>query len=252
MWNDGIKVIIPIYRSDVYGNDLLNFTKTNFENLGGIVVEGIEYDPPIGQFAASLNRINYVFWGQELISLNSKVQELNKTFSLKEIGVYVIAFDEIIPILSQANSHPLLEQVRWYGNEATTKYEQIIKNYESSLFAENAEYVAPIYGFNETDNKKLKSFFEKYEHYSEESPLTFDGPYLYDSLWLVTLAKIESNNTKNIQELKKTFIDLSSIYHGITGLINLNKAGDRLDVIYEFWTIQKDEDNQILEWAKIS
>ena len=252
LWNDGIKVIIPIYRSDIYGNDLLNFTKTNFENLGGIVEDGIKYDAPVGQFAASLNRINYVFWGQELITLNSKVEELHKTFSLNEIGVYVIAFDEVIPILSQANSHPLLEQVRWYGNEATTKYEQIIKNYESSIFAENSEYVAPIYGFNETDNKKLESFFEKYEHYSEEDPITFDGPYLYDSLWLVTLAKVESNNTKNIQELKKTFVDLSSIYSGITGLINLNNAGDRLDAIYEFWTIQKNKDNRILEWVKIS
>ena len=53
LWNDGIKVIIPIYRSDIYGYDLLNFTKTNFENLGGIVQEGIEYDAPVGQFAAS-------------------------------------------------------------------------------------------------------------------------------------------------------------------------------------------------------
>ncbi|MGD1836067.1 MAG: ABC transporter substrate-binding protein [Nitrososphaeraceae archaeon] len=252
MWNDGIKVIIPIYRSDVYGNDLLNFTKTNFQNLGGLVDEGIKYDPPIGQFAASLNRINYVFWGQELIALNSKVEELSKTFPLNEIGVYVIAFDEIIPILSQANSHPLLEQVSWYGNEATTKYEQIVKNYESSIFAKNSDYISPIYGFNETDNKKLESFIEKYDHYEEEAPLTFDGPYLYDSLWLATLAKIDSNNTQNIKELKKTFISLSNIFTGITGLTSLNDAGDRLEAIYEFWTIQTNENNTRLEWIKVN
>ena len=180
MWDDGIKVIIPIYRSDVYGNDLLNFTKTSFENLGGIVVEGIEYDPPIGQLAASLNRINYVFWGQELITLTSKVKELSSTYSLNEIGIYSISFDEIIPILSQANSHPLLEQVRWYGNEATNnnKYKQIIEHHESAVFAERTNYISPVYGFNETDNEKLEYLIKKYGHDTEKFPIPFDGSYI--------------------------------------------------------------------------
>ncbi|MGD1836250.1 MAG: penicillin-binding protein activator [Nitrososphaeraceae archaeon] len=254
MWNDGIKVIIPIYRSDVYGNDLLNFTKANFENLGGLVVEGIEYDPPIGQLAASLNRINYVFWGQELITLTSKVQELSITYPLNEIGIYVISFDEIIPILSQANSHPLLEQVRWYGNEATNnkKYEQLIEHFESSIFAERTNYISPIYGFNETNNTKLDSLMKKYDLHTEKLPISFDGSYMYDSLWLTTLAKIESNNTQNVQDLKKTFINISKKYNGITGLINFNDAGDRFEPIYEFWTIEKNRDDNQLEWSKVT
>ena len=256
MWDDGIRVLVPFVRSDVYGNDLLNFTRTNFEDLGGIVVEGIKYNPPIGQFAASLNRINYVFWGQELITLNSKVKELAAEYPLNQIGVYLIAFDEIIPILSQANSHPLLEKVRWYGSEATAKYEKIISNYESSVFAANSKYVAPLYGFNETNNKKLESFLNAYDEYHTEATLTFDGPYLYDSAWLATLTKIKSNNTNEVEILKRDFINISDSYTGITGPTILNEFGDRLYSSYDFWTVSEKKENNTnnnrLDWIKVS
>src|SRR5215204_1373891 len=36
MWNDSIRVVVPMLRSDAYGNDLYNATKKNFEKLGGI------------------------------------------------------------------------------------------------------------------------------------------------------------------------------------------------------------------------
>ncbi|MFB5601093.1 MAG: ABC transporter substrate-binding protein [Nitrososphaeraceae archaeon] len=256
MWHDGIRVIVPFVRSDVYGNDLLNFTETNFEDLGGIVVEGIKYKPPIGQFAASLNRINYVFWGQELLTLNSKVKELATEYTLNEIGIYLIAFDEIVPILSQANSHPLLEKVRWYGSEATVKYEKIISNYESSVFAANSKYVAPLYGFNETDNKKLESFLEAYDEYDTEAILTFDGPYLYDAVWLAAFTKIKSNNTNEVELLKSEFINISNSYTGITGPTILNEFGDRLYSSYDFWSVSKKKENDTannnrLEWIKI-
>ena len=45
MINDGIKVIVPFWRGDIYGNGLYNSTKSNFEKLGGKVEEGINYHP---------------------------------------------------------------------------------------------------------------------------------------------------------------------------------------------------------------
>lgn len=256
MWEDGIRVIVPIIRSDVYGKDLFNFTKADFEKLGGVVIEGINYIPPIGQFAASLNRINYVFWGQELITLNSKVKELSSEYPLNEIGVYLIAFDEIVPILSQANSHPILEKVRWYGSEATTKYEKLITNLESSIFANNSRYTAPIYGYgyNETNDEKLQSYLKKYHDSDTEAPLTFDGPYLYDAVWLATLTKIQSNNTQDIKILKRDFVNISELYVGVTGRTILNESGDRLDSNYDFWTIAQSNETLTnrFEWFKIN
>ncbi|MDX1372956.1 MAG: hypothetical protein R3321_10825 [Nitrososphaeraceae archaeon] len=220
------------------------------------MVEGIKYNPPVGQFAASLNRINYVFWGQELLTLDSKVKELITKYPLNQIGIYLIAFDEIVPILSQANSHPLLEKVQWYGSEAAAKYEKIISNYESSIFAANSKYVAPLYGFKENNNKKLESFLDKYDKYHSETTLTFDSPYLYDSAWLASLTKIKSNNSKEVEILKRDFLDISDSYTGITGPTILNEFGDRLNSNYDFWIVsdrkENNTDNNRLEWIKIS
>ncbi len=46
MIGDGIKVIVPFWRGDIYGNELYNSTKYHFEKLGGKVEEGINYSPP--------------------------------------------------------------------------------------------------------------------------------------------------------------------------------------------------------------
>ncbi|MFB5600782.1 MAG: ABC transporter substrate-binding protein [Nitrososphaeraceae archaeon] len=252
IWDDGIRIIVPMWRSDIYGNDLLNYTKMNFEDLGGIVADGIKYNPPVGHFAASLSRANYVFWGQDLIDLNYKVRELSNVYPLEEIGVYIIAFDEIVPIFSQGNSHPLLQQVRWYGNEATAKSEKIITNYESSLFADKTDYVAPVYELNETKNKKLHHFLKKYQESHTEAFLTFDGPYLYDSVWLAALSKIKSNNTNDVELLKKTFMNVSYSFMGITGPTKLNLFGDRLYGEFDFWEVKKEENEAyVLKWNKI-
>ena len=60
-----------MWRTDVYGNDLLNATKYNFEMLGGRVVDGVGYIPRTGDFSASLNRINFMNLGSrfEIIEL---------------------------------------------------------------------------------------------------------------------------------------------------------------------------------------
>ena len=128
---------------------------------------------------------------------------LSEKYPLNEIGVYLVAFDEIVPIFSQGNSHPILEKVRWYGSEATTKYDKVITNTESSSFALNSKYLAPIFGFNETNNENLEKYLHEYYESHEESSLTFVGPYLYDSIWLATLSKVESNNSKEVETLKK-------------------------------------------------
>ena len=69
MWNDGIRVIIPFWRTDVYGNALVNATIKSFQQLGGKVIDGVGYVPHTGDFSASLNRINFVIWDQELKSV---------------------------------------------------------------------------------------------------------------------------------------------------------------------------------------
>ena len=72
MWNDGIRVIIPFWRTDVYGNALVNATIKNFQQLGGKVIDGVGYVPHTGDFSASLNRINFIIWDRRVEILGQK------------------------------------------------------------------------------------------------------------------------------------------------------------------------------------
>ena len=54
MWNDGIRVVVPFWRTDIYGNDLVKATKHSVQALGGSVADGVGYIPNTGDFGLAL------------------------------------------------------------------------------------------------------------------------------------------------------------------------------------------------------
>ena len=62
MIKDGIKVIVPFSRDDIYGNELYNSTKLNFIKLGGKVEDGITYRASYRQvcYKFTQNKFYYV------------------------------------------------------------------------------------------------------------------------------------------------------------------------------------------------
>ncbi|HVH96163.1 MAG TPA: ABC transporter substrate-binding protein, partial [Bacillus sp. (in: firmicutes)] len=118
MIKDGIKVIVPFWRDDIYGNELYNSTKLNFIKLGGKVEDGITYEPHTGRFATSLHRINFIMWDQQLKKLNTDVSDVVKKYGAKSVAIYIISYDEIAPILIQAQNYDMLTKVRWYGSDS--------------------------------------------------------------------------------------------------------------------------------------
>ena len=128
MWNDGIRVVVPFWRTDVYGNDLVKATKQSIQGLGGRVADGVGYIPNTGDFAASLNRINFIVWDQDLKALDSKINQAISQYGKDKIGVYFVGFDEIAPIFIQAQNHPTLSKVRWYGSDGSALNNKLIRN----------------------------------------------------------------------------------------------------------------------------
>lgn len=258
MKKEGIKIIIPFYRGDIYGNGLYNATKSNFERLGGKVEEGVSYKPHTGKFATSLHRINFILWNQELKKLNEIVTKDIKEYGINAVAVYVIAFDEITPILIQAPLFDNLAKVKWYGSDSIAQNHQITKNNEAAIFSIETNLTNPLYGINSTTEKfkELKQAIEKEDH--ESTSLTY--PFLaYDSYWIAALSLDKNNtenNTENVESSNnsKQFRDIVKntieSYNGISGKINLNDAGDRVSDNYDFWVITKNNKTNHFEWEK--
>jgi branched-chain amino acid transport system substrate-binding protein len=121
MQRDGIKVLIPLARRDLWADGMLSATKSEFEGKGGIVQEAVRYDPQTANFSSHLNSLRS--------ELSSAIMENGADY----VAVYVSAFDEIVTILSQAADDPVLSSVRWYGNDLTNA--AVSRNKTASEFA---------------------------------------------------------------------------------------------------------------------
>jgi ABC-type branched-subunit amino acid transport system substrate-binding protein len=255
MIKDGIKVIVPIWRGGLYSNDLYKSTTSYFEKLGGEVEEGINYKPYTGKFATSLHRINFLMWNQELEKLNAIVSDAVKKYGANSVGVYVISFDEITPILIQSTLYENLGKVRWYGADKIAQNHQITKNVDSALFAMKTNLSNPLYSIDNESKKlhDLKEVLEKQLH--EVSSITYPA-LAYDSYWIASLSLDQNNTTYNYrnENLTKSFkeiiVETAELFDGISGKIKLNKAGDRIGGNYDFWIVAKDKDTQSYEWEK--
>jgi ABC-type branched-subunit amino acid transport system substrate-binding protein len=255
MWDEGKRVVIPIWRTDVFGNNLQSALKESFERLGGKMLDGIGYDPPVGNFAASLHRINFIVWEQELRSLTSKVNDAVKLYGADKVGVYIVAFDEIVPILIQANRHQELQSVSWYGSDGSAQLEGLIKNVEAAEFAVKTNFLNPIYGLDATDSfKKLET---RIVEEIDRVPTSY-GQVTYDEFWVaaLTLKDVSALQQDDIGSLREAFINTANSYVGVTGRTELNDAGDRKYGSYDFWAVRpvyKDVNNKSsFEWANVA
>ena len=254
MINDGIKVIVPFWRSDIYGNELYNSTKSKFEKLGGKVEEGINYHPYTGKFATSLHRINFIMWNQDLEKLSGIVSDAVRKYGVHSVGVYIISYDEITPILIQAPLYGMLEKVRWYGSDSIAQNHHITKNVDSAMFAMKTNFTNPLYSIsNETEESQaLEKELEKKLH--EAGSITYPA-IAYDSYWIAALS-LDKNSTiisykENFSKsFKELVVETAESFEGMSGRIKLNAAGDRIGGNYDFWIVGKDKDTQSYEWEK--
>ncbi len=237
MWDDGIRVVIPFWRTDIYGNDLVKATKHSVQELGGRVADGVGYIPNTGDFAASLNRINFIVWDQDLKALDSKVNQAISQYGTDKVGVYFVAFDEIAPIFIQAQNHPTLSKVKWYGSDGSTLNNKLIRNTEAAAFAVKTRFPAPIYAVENDNDERLKHVEAQIHQHIERTPRSY-ASVAYDILWIAALAENNTKATRDINYLKNTIEKITKSYNGITGNTTLNQFGDRKYGDYDFWVVR--------------
>ena len=259
MMEDGIKVIVPFWRSDIYGNELANATKHYFEKLGGRIEEGVSYKPHTGKFATSLHRINFIMWNQELKKMNTMVSDAITKYGKESVGVYVISYDEITPILIQAQLFDNLGKVRWYGSDSVAENHHLTKNIDSADFAIQTGFINPLFSVN-NDNQTAHEIEDDSGGEgagAHDSSMTYAAT-AYDSFWIASKS-LEKNFTMGINNKEMNSNDFNDIlaetaesYDGTTGKIDLNLAGDRISENYDFWYVVKDNSTGGFKWETAS
>ena len=216
-----IQVVIPIYRGDVWGDGLYEATKTSFESKGGIMDEGIRYNPEITVFST------------ESALLSATLSEYQQNYSDENIAILLIGFSEVVHFFNSANSYDNLHQVRWFGSDASSNDDAITDDMIASSFATDVQFITT--QFSASKNAKyehVKDHVTK-EIGSEPNNYAYSS---YDSLWLVGLA-IEKTGSTAADDISQALPDITSEYTGALGTIKLNEFGDLAISDYEMYTV---------------
>ena len=246
MWSQGIRMVIPFWRDDIYGHELMQAVRANFQKLGGEFDKYSDktgYAPRTGQLAASLHRINFVMWDNALKLLEKRVENALSRYPPDKIGVYMVSLDEVTPIFIQAYNHPVLSKVKWYGSDGTALNEKLIRNRESALFAVNTSFSSPIYSLQNGNYDKLSELLGEIRSHVHVTPSPYSA-VAYDAFWVAALAEnVTMHNDGNytskqmVESLKAAIMDSANSYFGVTGNTTLNRAGDRAEGKYDYWKV---------------
>jgi len=195
--------------------------------------------------------LNFIVWDRILKNVSLAVNNASNFStpnSYSKVGVYVISYGELVPILIQAPSHNDLDKVNWYGSEATAKNERLVKHQKALEFANKTKFTSPLLSLNDT-NEKFKLLENVTKH-----KLNPNDANVYDALWIAALTENISENITFV-ELKNNFNKIIDSYQGASGNVKLDSYGDRIGN-YDLWMIKENlvtkNDNKDYEWEKIT
>src|SRR5213595_627061 len=107
MLHDGISNIVPLWRNDAGNNGLHDSVKADFENLGGTVTTGYQYQSTTTDFSVATTSV-----ASQITTL------LGGGTDASTIAVYLAAFDEVVDVFHAAQlvGAPL-STTTWYGSD---------------------------------------------------------------------------------------------------------------------------------------
>jgi len=226
MRNDGVSVIVPMWRGDVWGNDLTNATNERFKALGGTVVDGVRYNVSTVNFSTAID------------SLNSTVAEAIAQYG-DVVAVYFVSFDELVPIFIEAQNQSNLSNVRWYGCDATALNKELVQNDQAARFAVRTGFECSLFRGEQTD--ETVAVMKEIEEKLGRTPETY-ALAAYDALLVITHVYQATGETDDIGVLKEAVVKATaSYYYGSEEWSALNKAGDLESGKYCFWVVKEAE-----------
>jgi branched-chain amino acid transport system substrate-binding protein len=227
---DKVKMLVPIIRNDVWGNDLLKATQKDFIKRGGLVSASQNYDPASSDFSAVLTQ------------LSEKVTEILQTYDPNDVAVYLLSFAEGSQILAQAKAYKDLNNVYWYGGSAFASNSSVIADTSAALFAYTHGLPCPVFGLDDAAKSKWEPLREQIKsqigRYPDAYALT-----AYDALWVLVKTNMVVGENTGIENFKTAFVSESDSYFGATGHTLLDVNGDRAIGNYDVWSVKYDSSN---------
>jgi branched-chain amino acid transport system substrate-binding protein len=213
----GVRALIAFVREDVYGNGLINVTRTAFEQQGRVVTEAAPFSTNTTNFSGALDAVR------------PQLTQAIATYGAGSVGVLFIGFeDNTVLMLIAAGSDPQWSTVPWYG-DAATPINTILAKETAAQSAARLNY---------TTVQLIEGQGTSYDRLTQNASVqgtvqTPYGSFAYDAMWIISRALAETG-AQNATVLREAIPRIASSYSGITGNTTLNVIGDRAYANYDF------------------
>jgi len=232
---EGHTVMIPLWRGDTVGDELVVHAKARFKQLGGEAAAGARYNPDRTDYAVILDELARE--AENIRAANPKAKP----------AIVFVGGREVVPVFQEAAKHPILAGLPWYGSDSTALHDDIAKDPDSAAFALRTRFTAPRYG------EGGANVYTQIERRIAKETDQFPDPQsaaAYDAAWLGFLAA-QSAGTMDAATLKRFIPLMAERTYGVTGWLALNEYGDRReDWDFDFWALGKEGDTFF--WEKIA
>ena len=237
MWNDGIRVTIPVWRDDAGHAGLEAALRSRFNVLGGTTLESVKYRPEARDFTPTLDL------------LRNRLDEAVAKYGKDRVAVFLTGFDEVAQIMAGAASYPAMSSVRWYGSDGAAQNENVIADKRAADFAVRVGYPSPVFALDEGAHDIWQPLRDRIKARTSHEPSAF-AYAAYDAVWTVARAYIASGATQDRERLKKAFTTAAASGYGATGWTVLNDAGDRRYGDFDFWAVRMQ--NGVPQWTRVA
>ncbi|MEI6681410.1 MAG: penicillin-binding protein activator [Bacteroidota bacterium] len=225
--DDKIKIILPIIRDDVWGNDLLDAVRNNFVKAGGSVQTAVKFAAGTTDFSTSLSQ------------LEARVSAVLGQHNPNEVAVYMLSFGEGSVILANAKNYTHLNNVYWYGGSAFAENPSVMADPVASLFAYTHGLPCPIFGLDEAAKERWQPLRERIQAQLGRIPEVYAFT-AYDATWVAVLTYATTGPVTDVALMKSALVRVAGNYFGATGNTKLDTNGDRAGGNYDFWAVKHD------------
>lgn len=221
IWDNGGRVLVPIWRDDQYGIELLTAVKAHFILLGGTVLKSLRFEP--GKVDAP----------KLTEQLTTEVVAAAEKYGASRVAVMLIAFDAGRDILAAAAAHEPLGSVPWYGSEGLALSDDLITGPAGAFAAK----VGLTCGHYSPRGPRATQTAARIEKITGRHPDAYSLA-AYDAVWLAAEAFAAAGSGASCAALRFKLMTVCTGVDGVTGPLILNDAGDRRDGPYAFWQVR--------------
>ena len=154
---------------------------------------------------------------------------------VEQVAIFIAGFDEVANLLAACSTYETLNNYSFYGSDGTAQNTQITSSARPAYFAVEADsFPSPLLSVPANQAERAQQITAAIGG-TNPNGFALNG---YDAVLIMTNAYLNDPQFSSGEiQTRQAFVKAAQGYQGVTGVIQLNSAGDRITADYSFWGV---------------